>query len=98
MLSMWIKNGEKVDLYSQLKALIEATCGPNDAALIDTPLRSFQQTRNDILQFNSYKHDPVALERLIGETTVYVSVWNCLAKNVSFGPGVVQVSVTVERH
>lgn len=84
---MWIKHGEAVDLYSSIKALIETTCGPNDAALIDTPLRSFQEIRNNLLQATSYKSDAASLEKLIGETTVYISVWNSISKNVSFGTG-----------
>jgi len=86
MLSIFIKSGQRLNIYNPINHLITSTCGPNDAALINTPLKSFQQTRDQITLINT-QGDAASLERQIDETAVYVSVWNCISKNVSFGSG-----------
>ena len=84
---MWLKPGEKINLYRSLKELIARVSGPEASERIDAPLKSFQQTRDEILEIASHRKDCAFLERLIGETCVYISVWNCISKNVSIGPG-----------
>jgi hypothetical protein len=84
---MFFKHGQKLNIYNPINHLIISTCGSNDAALIDTPLKSFQQTRDQITLIGVHQGDAASLERLIDETAVYVSVWNCISKNVSFGSG-----------
>jgi len=93
---MWLKQAEKLDLYQPVKRLVETMRGKEDGALIDTPLKSFQRIRDEISQTDSHKTDSTSLERLIADTTVYISVWNCITKNISFGTGQVYIKFSVE--
>ena len=87
MLTLGIKPGEKINLYTPLKKAVEEACGLQIASQIDAPLKNFQQTRDDLLQVSSFRNDSTALEKLASAAKMYLSMWSCISQSFSFGPG-----------
>lgn len=82
---MGIKQGEKVDIYQPLTKFITQVSGQKAAAQIDAPLRNFQQTRDELLQITSSRHDSTALENSVSNAYGYISMWGCIEKSLPFG-------------
>jgi len=87
MLSLGIKLGEYIDLYTQIRKHIEEFVGKDSGEKIEAPLKNFQGIRNELLQFASYQKNPSLIEKTISSTNVYISMWSCISKNLSFGIG-----------
>ena len=80
-----MKLSNKIDLYQLIKNFIEINSDSETASRIDAPLRNFQQIRDNLIQTTSYRNDPEALEELIDNANLYISMWSCITKNLPFG-------------
>ena len=85
MLSMGMKQGEKVELYFPIKEFLENTIGSEATSQIDTPLKNFQQTREELLKIGFCRNDSSALEHLIVSGNMYISMHSTISNNMSFG-------------
>jgi len=87
MLTLALKNGNPVDLYTPLYKSIFSVCGPETASQIDSPLKSLQKVREDLLNVLTFHGDTPKLEKLTNSVMTYLSMWASITQGFSFGKG-----------
>ena len=85
MISLGLKQGDRVDVYGPFKRCIETSYGPQIAAQADATLRAFQQARDEVLQGYTYRNDPAALDKVLAGSKYYLSVWATLCQSFTIG-------------
>ena len=85
MLSLAIKQSEKIDLYTLLLKSVEEANGPQVSAQLEPTFKKLQQLRDDLLQISNFRNDGVAMEKLADEAKTYVSIWAGISQSFTFG-------------
>lgn len=85
MLSLQIRQTEKLDLYSLILKNVTESCGPDTANQTQSSLKVLQNLRDELLKIASFKSDPTALIKFIASTKTYISLWNKISQSFSFG-------------
>eukprot|EP00826_Nyctotherus_ovalis_P030033 TRINITY_DN2383_c0_g7_i2.p1 TRINITY_DN2383_c0_g7~~TRINITY_DN2383_c0_g7_i2.p1 ORF type:complete len:131 (-),score=9.82 TRINITY_DN2383_c0_g7_i2:47-439(-) len=93
MLSMIRKEGVKVQLYLPIKEYVISVSGTEAAAQLDPILKNFSETRDELLQPASHRNDSDALQRLIQNANMYISMWTTISGCIPFGQSDVRAGV-----
>lgn len=82
---MGMKQGGKVELYIPIKEYITRVSGPETMSQIDTVLKYFCSTRDELHNLASQRNDSGALVKLMNAMKVYISMWSSISNCIPFG-------------
>lgn len=82
---MGMKQGGKAELYLPIKEYITRVSGPEAMNQIDTILKYFCNTSDDLHNLASQRNDSGALIRLMKGMKVHISMWSTISNCIPFG-------------
>lgn len=94
MLSLSAKKGESLEVYALFVNRIKTTAGDQVATRLCSTMRQMQEARDNVIQSSCLLEDTKALEYILVESQLYLSMWTSVCHNFTFGKHPASIDVS----